>query len=743
MIPQENKYVEIYNTIIDSNIDTTLYSTLYGKIYNLVNEDIKSEFKNRLKIYNKLNDTYQKIIENIKKTLDTYFGTLISNSFNDIDFNIYFVHSYNESFKKMSNKIKLLDDIFKYFYTILNQNINQLNKNNFANRNKSVRNFREIFNDLWYHNIFKKFVIVINKNILIYFNTIRKSYQLKKHEHIINDDILTLFDNIKNLDKKQELFNLYVAKNFINSSNSYYENNYKLELDLINDCDLFLKRLDEIMDFEQSLANNFTKYTQEGIKYNLIEMLITPKTSKLCKFMLSYIKSIVNIISNEKKFYSNSEEIYQYANKIQNIINYIKSTNFIFEDEVNILNNFLQKINNVVDEHLLFIPTCLSKLNIFDNMDFKELLDYTNFLQTLTNTFNNENFKKSIDSYLKNLIQKEKYQTNIYTNFIKYLEEYYINSYQNHSVDKIYYICTMLKEKDIFIIQYKKNLAKRIIKNKLSNFSKECELISKLSQNDSFVDISHLNKIIKDYHISQENIKEYQTIYDTSIDSYVITATFGIWNLQTCYTKTNYYCNNFKNLYQNFKNSYEDFYKCKYEGRNLKFFDNYNTCVLNLNNNGETYILNCNIEIADFLYQYNTCDSVPKTLNEDKSLIKYLLKTKIILEKEDCYIFNNKIKFKKKTLKLQIKKVPEKKDKSKKSNNSICFQRSDIVEAYIVRYLKSNKESDKETIYNYIAEKLRNKFTVNRELYDKCIDSLNEKEYLSIDSSNSQIKYIP
>ena len=153
---------------------------------------------------------------------------------------------------------------------------------------------------------------------------------------------------------------------------------------------------------------------------------------------------------------------------------------------------------------------------------------------------------------------------------------------------------------------------KRIIKNKLTNFDKEIELINMMSKNDSFVDISHLNKIIKDYHISQENQKEYINIYEPSIQMYMINATFGIWNLQSCHTKKNYYSNNFKNLYQNFKDSYHDFYKAKYEGRNLQYFDNYNTCVLHYNYKSQTYILNCSIEIADFLYQYNTCDSVPK-----------------------------------------------------------------------------------------------------------------------------------
>ena len=113
---------------------------------------------------------------------------------------------------------------------------------------------------LWFHNIFKKFANIINKNILIYFNTLRKSYQLQKYEHIINDSIAQLFANVKKLDNKQDLFDMYISKDFINHSNNYYENNYKLELDLVDDSENFIQKLDDIMTFEKNLCDNFTQY---------------------------------------------------------------------------------------------------------------------------------------------------------------------------------------------------------------------------------------------------------------------------------------------------------------------------------------------------------------------------------------------------------------------------------------------------------------------------------------------------
>lgn len=744
-----DKYVEIYNTIINSEINTTLYSDCYSKVYALVNQDVILEYNYKEKIYNKLHESYQEIINCLKNTMDTFFTNLITHSFNDIDYNIHFIDLYNTSYKNMSHKITILDDIFKYFHTILNQNANFNITNLLSKNKKNIRNFKEVFNDLWFHNIFKKFVKIINKNILIYFNTIRKAYQIEKHEHVISNDINLLFNNIKKLDSKYELFDLYISKEFIYNSNNYFENNYKLELDLINDCETFMKRIDDIMNFEDILANNFTKYTQSGINLNLIEMLISPKTSKLCKFMLSYIKTIINIISNnEKNFYKSNDEIYYYANKINNIIKYIKSTNLIFEDNVYIVNNNLkEKMDNIIDEHLLFIIGCLNELNTFNTIDFKEFLDYNIFLQRLGTIFNNDQFQKSMHKHFLGIMENKKNQTDIYSNFIKYLQDYFDNNYENHSIKDVYYIATMLKEKDIFVLQYKRNLSKRIIKNKLNNFDKETELINMMSKNDSFIDVSHLNKIIKDYHISQENQREYYTIYEPSIEAYIINATFGIWNLQTCYTKKNYYSSNFKKLYENFKDTYHDFYKAKYEGRNLQYFDNYNTCVLHYNFKSQTYILNCSIEIADFLYQFNSCDSIPKDPNIDKSLIKYMLKSRLIIEDDNAYIFNEKCKFKKKELTLQVKKLPpnnnQRKSVNKCDKESVCFTRMDIIEAKIVRILKSEKEMNSDSLFAEVKNKLTNKFTLDKEFYDKCVINLSEKEYLSLDSTNSTIKYIP
>ena len=746
MIINSDKYVEIYNIIIDSEINTKLYSECYQKVYSLVNQDSILEYNYKEKMFNNLNKTNQKIIECIQKTLDTLFNKLIAYTFDDIDYNIYFIDLYNKMYKNMLDKMTTLTDIFKYFHTILNQSAN-FNTNVFSKNKKYIRTFKEVFNDLWFHKIFKKFINVINKNILIYFNTIRKSYQIQKQEHVISNDIINIFNNIKKIDNHHDLFDLYISKDFIINSKNYYENNYKLELDLITDCEIFIKKLDDIMNFEDKLSSAFTSYTQNGIKHNLIDMLISPKTSKLCKFMFSHIKTIKNLIcSNLKTFYKKTDEIYLYANKVKNIINYIKSNNLVF-DESDYVNLYDEKIQNIIDEDLLFITCCLDDIMVFDQLDFKELMDYNIFLQCLNRIFKNDSFSTSIDNHIKNILENSKHQTNIYKNIITYLESYFVNNYDNHTIKNIYYLVCMLKEKDIFIIQYKRNLSKRIIKNKLINFDKERELITMMSKNDSFLEISHINKIIKDYHISQQNQREYHTIYQPAIDSYIVNATYGIWNLQTCYTKTNYYCTDFKNLYVDFKNSYHEFYKAKYERRNLTYFDNYNTCVLNYHNKSGTYTLNCSIEIADFLYQFNSCDSIPKNSKIDMFLIKYLLKSRLILEKEDTYVFNDKCKFKKKEITLQVKKLPAAEKKNEKSNKSqeesLCFPRKHIIEAQIIRFLKSEKEICNKNLLEKIKEKLINKFTVEEDLYNKCVLGLQEKEYLIIDSSNSIIKYIP
>ena len=144
------------------------------------------------------------------------------------------------------------------------------------------------------------------------------------------------------------------------------------------------------------------------------------------------------------------------------------------------------------------------------------------------------------------------------------------------------------KRKGRLCYSIKRNLSKRIIKNKIMHSNNEIYFINKLSSTDLFLDISHLKRIISDYYTSIENTKEFNTIYKSPIDSYIVTPTFGIWQLQVYQPKETYYCQDFKNKYLEFKSNFNDFYNCKYESRTLKFYDNLITCVLEFNNNNQT-----------------------------------------------------------------------------------------------------------------------------------------------------------
>lgn len=741
------KYVELYDKIVETpNIESKVYLDIYSKVYQLVNQSVNIDHKYKQKLYEKLNVTYNVILKCIKNSVDEIYKILILEAFKNTDYNITFIKLYNNQYQIIFKKIKNLDDIFKYFHTNLSQTISY--KNGILQENKNTpHKFKKILNDVWYNNIFQEFKNMLNKNIIIYFNTLRKSKQLHNSSLDISTDILNLFSNIKKLDDDNAIFDLYISKYYIHSSKNYYEYNYKLELDLIEESEIFLQTIDNILIFEDTLSNIFTKYTQNETKFNLIEMLISPKTSKLCKFMFNYIKSIVMLISNnEKKFYKDitiQENIFSNAKRVKNIINYIISIDNIFEDSKYII----EKLGKIIDKHLIFISDCLLENDIFskDAFDIKDLVVYYQFLKKLDNIFERNGFKNSTNTIIKNIVENDKYKNNIISNLVKYLDSYFTGGFE-HCIDDIYNICLHLKEKDVFVIQYKRNLSKRIIKDKIIHSNIEVEFINKLSSTDLFLDISHLKKIISDYYTSLENTKEYNNIYK-SIDSYIINPTFGIWQLQTYQPKETYYCQDFKSKYQTFKTNFSEFYNCKYENRTLKFYDNYNTCVLEFHNNNQTYTLNCHLDIADFLSQFNECNTVDKKPTDDKQLINYLLKSRIILNKDTHYQFNDKCKFKKKELNLnhtQKKLLPnEKKSKSKSQtkNDSMVYKKTDYIDACIVRHLKSVKETNNQDLYQHISQKLSNKFIVEQETFDKCIKSLNEKEYLTLEGE--VIKYIP
>ena len=135
---------------------------------------------------------------------------------------------------------------------------------------------------------------------------------------------------------------------------------------------------------------------------------------------------------------------------IKNIINYIVSIDDIFEYYTNII----EKLEDVIDRHLLFISECLSEMDIFskDNIDIKDLVSYSHFLNNLNNIFERKKFKNNIETIIKNIVENDKYKNSIISNFVKYLDSYFTNDFE-YSIDDIYNICLHLKEKDVFVIQ--------------------------------------------------------------------------------------------------------------------------------------------------------------------------------------------------------------------------------------------------------------------------------------------------
>ena len=64
-----------------------------------------------------------------------------------------------------------------------------------------------------------KISFISKKNIIMYFNTLRKLKQLQKSDLDISVDIFNLFNNIKKLDDDNAIFDSkkYILKYFINS----------------------------------------------------------------------------------------------------------------------------------------------------------------------------------------------------------------------------------------------------------------------------------------------------------------------------------------------------------------------------------------------------------------------------------------------------------------------------------------------------------------------------------------------
>ena len=282
---------------------------------------------------------------------------------------------------------------------------------------------------------------------------------------------------------------------------------------------------------------------------------------------------------------------------------------------------------------------------------------------------------------------------------------------------------------EIFVI-YKNYLIKRLYKY---NFSKkyrdiESKLILEFQNKLKFYNIYKLKKINDDLYTSHELSNEFNNIFKQNSD--LIITTPGIWNISS--SKPDFQNKEFNEEFNLFIGKANEFYKCKYNNRDLNWNTQLSSCVLNYNIGDKQIQLECSLDQADILFNFNK-ESV-LTLKKSKGLVT-LVKNKIIIRDGNNFSLNNNFNTKKKFISIRTYK-PNKKLKKKEEQEEI-ITKIDIISLFVVRKLKHDYILEKENLINQVNEK----YNYDNDLINKTLEKLVDDCY--IEFNNGKYKYLP
>jgi cullin 1 len=325
-----------------------------------------------------------------------------------------------------------------------------------------------------------------------------------------------------------------------------------------------------------------------------------------------------------------------------------------------------------------------------------------------------------------------------------------------------------IEDKDVFQKFYSKLLAKRLIQQSSASEDAESSMIGKLKDASGYEYTSKLSRMFTDIRLSKDINDEFKertqaTLGDESkIDFYVMVLTQGQWPL-------NFPSNNFTipqellKLYERFQR----FYQNKHSGRVLKWLPQHSKGELRatyFKHSKTGYTFQVSMYQMAILLLFNDAMSLSfqelltRTALEKETLsgpLGILVKTKVLTAHDNgqptelvgspdsTYALNMDFKNKKMRINLNLPVRTEQKKETEETHRAIEEDRSYVIQAMIVRIMKTRKVMKHVALVDETITQLQAKFRPEVRDIKKSIDVLMEKEYIErVDGQKDMLSYI-
>ena len=723
--------IETYNKVVNLVLEIEKIYTDRNKIINFHNIYTRCyeicQYHLGHHLFNKLNILFDKLIDN-------YNQSLLSIN-DDKSFMIFTLDMYiffKEKSKKVYELLMFMEkarDIYKFsehsileismkkIFNLLGESnnktklikgfINELNtvRNNNYSDLENIQKLIIILNDNMEMKLenFDDIIIVIKKETEIFF----KNDDLSRNKEIMNETQIEIFvkEYINRvsfiLNNEENIFNVLIEKDDL--------------IIIILDC-LLIKQIDFLIFTGLKLLINNYDYTLPLIfeLYSKNEYSKTKLFSSIQEVVSNYLKELEDqfvTINNTKIEYFN---FYQYIEEI---------------------NELKKKLYNT----LIVASNNNSNIERIIKLNFEKLINkYENFI---------ERFVKIIHEEIKISIKNK--------NNSKVLE----------FKEKFLCIYKFINDKDLFELEYRKYLSKRLLRNSSMIKETELEFFNILQRESGYNYVKKIELMIKDIHISQDLTREYKESYLQKNSNDNFNFIVKIINLEDWPVENiNFINNKFKNskdivklqtinipsIMDKYITQFTNFYYSKFRNRQIIWIHEYSWAEIKFRMKNKEYTLIVSSFQMTILFYFNKkklhsikdiCSFLGINPNDNERyliLVNYL----IPLLKSDLLILENNKKYdnisltdfislnqnfcyndNKINLNYKLEKINEE-IKETEISHFIMEDRKMLIDAATYRILKNKKEMNYDDMKIEIIKAVENYFIPKDELICTRLDNL-------------------
>lgn len=328
----------------------------------------------------------------------------------------------------------------------------------------------------------------------------------------------------------------------------------------------------------------------------------------------------------------------------------------------------------------------------------------------------------------------------------------------DEALNQVMTIFEYIDDKDVFQQFYKKRLAKRLIQSTSGSYDAEMSIISKFKEVCGFEYTSKLYRMFRDIDVSKDlNEKFKKHVSDSNkslgLEFNVHVLTLASWPFRHSHSLA---------LPQELERSvqrFTDFYNSEYNGRKLHWLYNNSSGELVTNCFKKCYCFEVSTFQMAVLLQFNTDDALSIQYLQDSTqiemdvliqVVKILLKSKLLICEDGEKDLNSSsvvmlfFGYNNKKLRVSIN-VPVKSEVKKKEGttyNHIDNDRIHVIEAAIVRIMKTKKVIKHQLLIAEVIKQLSSRFNPSVPVIKKCIGILMEKEYLDRTEESDTYRYV-